>query len=262
MGAAAPFPIQAATIPVAMAGQDVLGRGKTGSGKTIAFGVPLVAMLAAAGNQPREPRKPRALVLAPTRELAEQIDRTLSQLAKSVGFFTTTIYGGVPQFRQEQAKKSVSLNEAERRAERDKFDAQRKLRAEERKRLGISRDPVLDDISDDGLQANERNVAADVAREEPSLVGQFAGAVRWTDPLAISSPGDLVQAYARLFEQRGGAVHLGDAMTLRKTDAGGWQVDSADGHTLEAKQVVVALGPWTTPLRARMRPWRFRPSRA
>jgi superfamily II DNA/RNA helicase len=105
MGAAAPFPIQAATIPVAMAGQDVLGRGKTGSGKTIAFGVPLVAMLAAAGNQPREPRKPRALVLAPTRELADQIDRTLSQLAKSVGFFTTTIYGGVPQFRQEQALK-------------------------------------------------------------------------------------------------------------------------------------------------------------
>jgi superfamily II DNA/RNA helicase len=105
MGAATPFPIQAATIPVAMAGQDVLGRGKTGSGKTIAFGVPLVAMLAAAGNQPREARKPRALVLAPTRELAEQIDRTLSQLAKSVGFFTTTIYGGVPQFRQEQALK-------------------------------------------------------------------------------------------------------------------------------------------------------------
>ena len=105
MGAATPFPIQAATIPVAMAGQDVLGRGKTGSGKTIAFGVPLVAMLAAAGNQPREARKPRALVLAPTRELAEQIDRTLSQLAKSVGFFTTTIYGGVPQYRQEQALK-------------------------------------------------------------------------------------------------------------------------------------------------------------
>ncbi|QKJ25729.1 DEAD/DEAH box helicase [Aquiluna borgnonia] len=105
MGAAAPFPIQAATIPVAMAGRDVLGRGKTGSGKTIAFGVPLIAMLAAQGNQPRKPLKPKALVLAPTRELADQIDRTLSQLAKSVGFYTTTIYGGVPQFRQEQALK-------------------------------------------------------------------------------------------------------------------------------------------------------------
>ena len=59
----------------------------------------------------------------------------------------------VAQFRQEQAKRSVSLNEAERRAERDKFDALRKLRAEQRKRLGIARDPVLDDVSDDGLQA-------------------------------------------------------------------------------------------------------------
>jgi superfamily II DNA/RNA helicase len=105
MGAATPFPIQAATIPVAMEGRHVLGRGKTGSGKTIAFGVPLVAFLAKAGNQPREPFKPKALVLAPTRELAVQIDATLSQLAKSVGFYTTTIYGGVPQFRQEQALK-------------------------------------------------------------------------------------------------------------------------------------------------------------
>lgn len=105
MGAATPFPIQASTIPAALEGRHVLGRGKTGSGKTIAFGVPLVAFLAKAGNQPRVPFKPKALVLAPTRELADQIDRTLSQLAKSVGFFTTTIYGGVPQYRQEQALK-------------------------------------------------------------------------------------------------------------------------------------------------------------
>ena len=105
MGAATPFPIQAATIPAAMAGHHVLGRGKTGSGKTMAFGVPLVAFLAAAGNQPRKAFKPKALVLAPTRELADQIDRTLSQLAKSVGFFTTVIYGGVPQYRQEQSLK-------------------------------------------------------------------------------------------------------------------------------------------------------------
>ena len=103
MGAATPFPIQAATIPAAMEGRHVLGRGKTGSGKTIAFGVPLITFLAQAGNQPRQPLKPKALVLAPTRELAMQIDNTLAPLAKSVGFFTTTIYGGVPQFRQEQA---------------------------------------------------------------------------------------------------------------------------------------------------------------
>lgn len=105
MGAATPFPIQAATIPAAMTGSHVLGRGKTGSGKTIAFGVPLVAFLALGGNQPRNPGKPKALVIAPTRELADQIDRTLSQLAKSVGFFTTVVYGGVPQHRQVQALK-------------------------------------------------------------------------------------------------------------------------------------------------------------
>jgi superfamily II DNA/RNA helicase len=102
-GIATPFPIQAATIPAALTGRDVLGRGKTGSGKTIAFGVPLITFMARAGNQPRNPNKPRALVLAPTRELAEQIDKALAPIAKSVGFFTTTIYGGVPQSKQERA---------------------------------------------------------------------------------------------------------------------------------------------------------------
>jgi superfamily II DNA/RNA helicase len=103
MGAVTPFPIQAATIPMAITGRDILGRGKTGSGKTIAFAIPIVTKLANAGSQPRKPNRPRALVLAPTRELADQIDRTLSQLAKSLGFFTTCVYGGVPQRRQEIA---------------------------------------------------------------------------------------------------------------------------------------------------------------
>lgn len=103
MGAATPFPIQAATIPAAMSGREVLGRGKTGSGKTIAFGVPMITKLAAQGNQPRNPGRPKALVLAPTRELADQIETALKPLAKSVGFFTTCIYGGVPQRKQEIA---------------------------------------------------------------------------------------------------------------------------------------------------------------
>ena len=103
MGAESPFPIQAATIPAAIEGRDVLGRGKTGSGKTVAFSVPVVAKLVAAGSRPRNPNKPRALILAPTRELADQIDRTASQLARSVGFYTTTVYGGVPQRKQEIA---------------------------------------------------------------------------------------------------------------------------------------------------------------
>ncbi len=101
MGADNPFPIQAATIPAAIGGMDVLGRGKTGSGKTVAFTIPVIAKLIAAGSQPRKAGKPRALILAPTRELADQIDRTAHALAKSVGFFTACIYGGVPQRRQE-----------------------------------------------------------------------------------------------------------------------------------------------------------------
>src|SRR5690554_776968 len=102
MGAESPFPIQAATIPDVLAGKDVLGRGKTGSGKTIAFGAPLVERLMEnnGGKGRTEGRKPRALILAPTRELAMQIDRTVQPIARSVGLFTTTIVGGVLQQRQ------------------------------------------------------------------------------------------------------------------------------------------------------------------
>ncbi|EPR77411.1 DEAD-box ATP-dependent RNA helicase CshA [Leifsonia rubra CMS 76R] len=102
MGAESPFPIQAATIPDVLAGTDVLGRGKTGSGKTIAFGAPLVERLMEnnGGKDRQMGRKPRALILAPTRELAQQIDRTIQPIARSVGLFTTTIVGGVPQYKQ------------------------------------------------------------------------------------------------------------------------------------------------------------------
>jgi superfamily II DNA/RNA helicase len=102
LGAIAPFPIQAATIPDVLAGKDVLGRGRTGSGKTIAFGAPLVERLMenGGGKNRQMGRAPRALILAPTRELALQIDGTVQPIARSVGLFTTQIYGGVPQGRQ------------------------------------------------------------------------------------------------------------------------------------------------------------------
>ena len=112
MGAAAPFPIQAATIGPILEGRDVLARGRTGSGKTIAFGAPLVeSILRSQAGQRREfGRSPKALILAPTRELALQIDRTVQSLARSVGLFTTQIYGGVPQARQVGAlKKGVDI---------------------------------------------------------------------------------------------------------------------------------------------------------
>jgi superfamily II DNA/RNA helicase len=101
-GIESPFPIQAATLPDTLAGRDVLGRGRTGSGKTLAFAIPLVARLAAAGRG-RRPRSPQGLVLAPTRELATQINATVEPLAKAAGLNTTVIYGGVSQARQARA---------------------------------------------------------------------------------------------------------------------------------------------------------------
>lgn len=96
-GITVPTPIQAATLPDSLKGRDVLGRGRTGSGKTYAFGLPLVARLAADGRSRPASRRPRALVLAPTRELASQIAATITPLAKAVGLSTTTVFGGVGQ---------------------------------------------------------------------------------------------------------------------------------------------------------------------
>ena len=93
-GVTTPFPIQAATLPDSLAGRDVLGRGRTGSGKTYAFLLPMVARLAASGT-PRRPKQPRGLVLAPTRELATQIEAALAPLAKAMGLRTLTVFGGV-----------------------------------------------------------------------------------------------------------------------------------------------------------------------
>jgi superfamily II DNA/RNA helicase len=93
-GVTTPFPIQSATLPDSLTGRDVLGRGRTGSGKTLAFVLPVLARLAAS-KSPRRPRQPRALVLAPTRELASQIDAVMAPMAKRLGLRTLTVFGGV-----------------------------------------------------------------------------------------------------------------------------------------------------------------------
>jgi superfamily II DNA/RNA helicase len=95
-----PFPIQTATLPGTLDGRDVLGRGRTGSGKTLAFALPMAALL---GGRRGAPRRPRGLILAPTRELANQIAAVLEPLADAVGLRITTIFGGVSQYRQDQA---------------------------------------------------------------------------------------------------------------------------------------------------------------
>ncbi|WP_245607384.1 DEAD/DEAH box helicase [Pseudonocardia spinosispora] len=100
-GITTPRPIQAATLPDALAGRDVLGRGRTGSGKTYGFLLPVLARLAASRSQ-RRPGRPRAMILAPTRELATQIEAAVAPLAKLLSMRTQTIFGGVghgPQIR-------------------------------------------------------------------------------------------------------------------------------------------------------------------
>jgi superfamily II DNA/RNA helicase len=93
-GITTPFPIQAATLPDAMAGRDILGRGQTGSGKTLGFAVPLAARLI---DGYTSACRPRGLVLVPTRELAGQVHAVLAPLAGSAGLSVATVYGGVPQ---------------------------------------------------------------------------------------------------------------------------------------------------------------------
>ena len=93
-GITVPFPIQAATLPDALAGRDVLGRAQTGSGKTLGFCLPLVARLADGYTLAC---RPRGLVLVPTRELAAQVQAVLSPLARAAGLRTAVVFGGTSQ---------------------------------------------------------------------------------------------------------------------------------------------------------------------
>ncbi|WP_230207946.1 DEAD/DEAH box helicase [Microlunatus sp. Gsoil 973] len=98
-GITTPFPIQTAAIPDAVSGRDVLGRGRTGSGKTLGFGLPLLTRLAK-GRRPG--RSPRAIILLPTRELATQVSDVLAPLARAIGLRTVLVAGGMsytPQLR-------------------------------------------------------------------------------------------------------------------------------------------------------------------
>src|SRR5579859_4284934 len=92
-GITVPFPVQAATLPDALAGFDILGRAQTGSGKTLAFCIPLVARLAEGYSMAC---RPRGLVLVPTRELAAQVEAVLSPLAHAMGLSVAAIFGGTP----------------------------------------------------------------------------------------------------------------------------------------------------------------------
>ncbi|MEV1285726.1 DEAD/DEAH box helicase [Micromonospora sp. NPDC049679] len=99
-GITEPFPIQTATLPDSLAGRDVLGRGRTGSGKTLAFGLPLLSRTA---GQRGRPGRPLALVLVPTRELAQQVTTALTPYARAVNLRIATVVGGLSLGRQADA---------------------------------------------------------------------------------------------------------------------------------------------------------------
>ncbi|MEW2392731.1 DEAD/DEAH box helicase [Streptomyces venezuelae] len=96
-GVTDPFPIQAATLPNSLAGRDILGRGRTGSGKTLAFGL---ALLARTAGHRAEPKSPLAMVLVPTRELAQQVTDALTPYATAVNLRLATVVGGLSITRQ------------------------------------------------------------------------------------------------------------------------------------------------------------------
>jgi superfamily II DNA/RNA helicase len=108
-GIETPFPIQAATLPDSLSGRDVLGRGRTGSGKTYAFLLPMVTRLTTSQTK-RAPGRPRALILAPTRELVAQIDAALAPLAAATNLRSVTVFGGVsPQPQIQKLRQGVDI---------------------------------------------------------------------------------------------------------------------------------------------------------
>src|SRR5438105_9037964 len=91
-----PTPVQAKAIPLALAGRDVLGSAQTGTGKTAAFGIPMIERLVLRpAVTPLASRKPRALVLTPTRELALQVNESVAGFGRKTGLRTVAIFGGV-----------------------------------------------------------------------------------------------------------------------------------------------------------------------
>ncbi|WP_197059717.1 DEAD/DEAH box helicase [Prescottella defluvii] len=104
-----PSPIQAMAIPDAIAGKNILGRAQTGSGKTLAFGLPMLARLARHDDRPA-PKRPRALVLVPTRELAFQVVESLTPYAGSIGLNVKAAVGGTPFTKQvDQLRRGVDI---------------------------------------------------------------------------------------------------------------------------------------------------------
>ena len=95
LGYTQPTPVQTQAIPVVLSGRDLLARAQTGTGKTAAFGLPMIDRLLVRGGVPAGTRKPRGLVLVPTRELALQVHKSLATYGVPANLRVTAIFGGV-----------------------------------------------------------------------------------------------------------------------------------------------------------------------
>jgi superfamily II DNA/RNA helicase len=175
-----PFPIQIATLPDALAGHDILGRGQTGSGKTLAFGL---ALLSNINGKQAKPHKPLALVLTPTRELAQQIDEVLRPLARSIGHESVVIAGGMPYGKQITAMRKATailvatpgrlidlLNKGE--VQLDELQITVLDEADQMADMGFL--PVVKEILDQGKLGGQRLLfSATLDRGVDSLVKQY-----------------------------------------------------------------------------------------
>lgn len=103
LGYTRPTPVQTESIPVVLTGRDLLARAQTGTGKTAAFGLPMIDRLLVRSQRPAQARKPRGLILVPTRELALQVHKAMTTYGAAAKLRTAAIYGGVPMRGQEQA---------------------------------------------------------------------------------------------------------------------------------------------------------------
>jgi len=166
-GFKAPSPIQAASWPFLLAGRDAIGIAETGSGKTMAFGVPCVRYVSSANKKDKDRRsKIRAVIVSPTRELAQQIFDQLSKLVGSSGTSAVCIYGGVPKDEQRAGLRTASIIVATPGRLNDFIQEG----AADLSNVGFFVLDEADRMLDKGFEAEIKKIAAEITKATPQTV--------------------------------------------------------------------------------------------
>jgi ATP-dependent RNA helicase RhlE len=213
-----PTPIQARTIPLLLEGRDVLGIAQTGTGKTAAFALPVLQHLAAQ-NRRAEPKSPRALVLAPTRELAVQIARSFDTYGRGLGLSLGLVIGGIGFGRQvESLRRGVDILVATPGRLLD-------LMQQGHVRLGHVTFLVLDEADrmfDMGFIKDVRRIVASVARQRQTLM------------FSATMPGDVARLAADVLRDPARVEIAPQGRTVDKIDQGVYFVNSSTKRALLA----------------------------